>query len=89
MENHQDWEAVISDWRSSGLSQSEYCRRSGIKEHQFSYWKRKLGKPEAVSNFVSVSGVASKIELSVGKVNLKLPVDIKAERIAELVKCLS
>ena len=90
MDKNSDWKAVISDWEESGLSQSEYCKRSGIIESKFSYWKRKLlSSPIKQSNFIAVGKDSSRIELSVGKVNLKLPSSMKPDRLAALVKCLS
>lgn len=29
-------------WRSSGLSQAEYCRRHGLKWSTFHYWRKRL-----------------------------------------------
>lgn len=92
MNDNQDskWEIVISDWDSSGLSRREYCKRSGIKEHQLSYWQAKLLRPKTEeAKFVSVSNVSSYIELEIGKVKLKLPSDFSSKQIAELVKCLN
>ena len=39
----QDWVDVLSDWRSSGKSQREYCRDIGVAESTLGYWRRKLG----------------------------------------------
>lgn len=30
---------IVDKWRSSGLSQAEFCRKEGIKESALSYWK--------------------------------------------------
>lgn len=38
------WIKRLEDWCSSGLSQAEYCRRSGIRPKSFAYWKKKEGK---------------------------------------------
>ena len=37
------WRRRVEDWSGSGLSQAEYCRRSGIPLSTFQYWKRRLG----------------------------------------------
>jgi hypothetical protein len=34
-------EQHIQNWRSSGLSQTEYCRQNNISSKTFLYWKRK------------------------------------------------
>jgi hypothetical protein len=31
---------AVAKWRSSGLTQAEFCRREGLKEWQLSNWKR-------------------------------------------------
>lgn len=36
------WKQHIEQWKSSGLSQSEYCRRNDLNSKYFSNWKRKL-----------------------------------------------
>ena len=36
---------MIAEWKRSGLSQAEFCRRRGIKIGAFGWWKRQLGKP--------------------------------------------
>ena len=40
------WSAHIEAWRQSGVSQAEYCRRNGINNHQFGYWKKKFTNKE-------------------------------------------
>ena len=37
------WRKQVDGWSVSGLSQAEYCRRSGISLSTFQYWKRRLG----------------------------------------------
>lgn len=51
------WQAHIQAWGKSGLSQKEYCRRQGLRDHQFGYWKRKIAAEmdkDGKSRFVSV-----------------------------------
>lgn len=36
------WKKKIDAWRNSGMSQKEFCRKSGISHHQFGYWRTKL-----------------------------------------------
>jgi hypothetical protein len=35
------WEQHLRDWKSSGLSQAEYCRRNKVNPKSFLYWKRR------------------------------------------------
>jgi hypothetical protein len=51
----ESWQQRIEEWRHSGLSQGEYCRRNQIKWHQFIYWKKRLiEKAVAAVTFVPV-----------------------------------
>ena len=58
--DEQYWRSQVEAWRSSGLTQSEYCRRGGVHWYGFRYWKSKLdleaaGEPRAAgANLVAV-----------------------------------
>ena len=41
-QKRRDWNAHITGWQTSRLSQTEYCRRHELKFHQFVYWRRKF-----------------------------------------------
>lgn len=45
-EKRKFWEEQIRFWQESGLSQSEYCKRHGIRSSQWFYWKRRCRKTE-------------------------------------------
>lgn len=36
------WSGLLSEWKRSGLSQAEFCRRRGIKAVTLAWWKRQL-----------------------------------------------
>ncbi len=36
------WSGHVSAWRSSGLSQAEYCRRHGVVQGSLARWATKL-----------------------------------------------
>jgi hypothetical protein len=55
-EKQRVWTSRIKEWKSSGLSQVEYCRQKELSKCQFTYWKCKLDKKEAAVKFVSISG---------------------------------
>lgn len=40
-EKRRFWEEQIRLWQESGLSQSEYCKRNGIRSSQWFYWRRR------------------------------------------------
>ena len=41
------WKEQILFWQESGLSQSEYCKRNGIRQSQWFYWRRRCRDIEA------------------------------------------
>ena len=49
----QHWQAHITAWQQSGLSQSAYCRQHHLVISRFGYWQRKLNKT-APSGFTQV-----------------------------------
>lgn len=40
----EEWSAIIADWRESGLSCAEYCRRKKYTLSTFYCWKEKEDK---------------------------------------------
>jgi hypothetical protein len=38
-EKRRFWERHPQEWKSSGLSVTEYCRRNKISPNSFHYWK--------------------------------------------------
>jgi hypothetical protein len=40
-ERRRFWEQHLSEWKSSGLSAAEYCRRNKVSPKSFFYWKRR------------------------------------------------
>ena len=37
------WSALIAEWRASGLSAEEFCRRRGLVRSTFQWWRWRLG----------------------------------------------
>ena len=37
------WRALLGEWKESGLSQREFCRRRGISFSAFHYWRHRNG----------------------------------------------
>jgi len=46
------WKQHIESWQETGLTQTEYCRRHNLKQHQLIYWKKRFLKTEAAVSFV-------------------------------------
>jgi hypothetical protein len=56
-EKRRCWKSHIEAWKASGLKQSRYCRRHGLKLHQFVYWRKKYA-PARTTAPVSLVRVA-------------------------------
>ena len=55
-EKRREWKSRINAWKSSGLTQVEYCRQKELSKCQFTYWKCKLDKKEVPVKFISIPG---------------------------------
>lgn len=56
-ERHGEWEKIIEEQKTSGLSKAAYCKPKGISENRFYYYLDKLVRRETranVKNFVPV-----------------------------------
>ena len=40
------WQTHITRWQQSGFSQAQYCRIHELALSTFTYWKRKLARPD-------------------------------------------
>jgi hypothetical protein len=65
------WQHHINAWQQSGLNQTAYCRKHGIKQYQMSYWKNRLFKSEQNVSFVPLQ-VATNLPVPVNQATLKL-----------------
>ncbi|MBR1909899.1 MAG: hypothetical protein IJ821_04870 [Lachnospiraceae bacterium] len=43
------WKLVMSDFKESTLTRSDYCKQNDIKLSTFDYWRRRLSDLEACS----------------------------------------
>lgn len=46
---------AVEAWRTSGLSQSEYCKTLGVKRTTFANWVSRNKRNESASNFIKVT----------------------------------
>ncbi len=53
-EKQRVWASRINAWKSSGLSQVEYCRQKELSKCRFTYWKCKLEKKADPVTFVPI-----------------------------------
>ncbi len=48
----EQWQDVIKDWQSSGLSIGTYCKQQGLTSSVFRRWRRKLKMTEEYHAFI-------------------------------------
>jgi lambda repressor-like predicted transcriptional regulator len=49
----EHWADVVSEWRASGLSQMEFCRRRGISDRALNNWLYKSPYRERVAQILA------------------------------------
>ena len=92
------WRKALQRFASSGLSVREFCKREQVTESTFYAWRRTIGQRGDTSDFepafvpAVVNGEADH-ELPLvlrlaGDLELRLPQDVPAGRVAELVRAL-
>ena len=45
----------ISNWRVSGMSQTEYCRRNELKPYILTYWKKRIPVKSEEVGFIDIT----------------------------------
>jgi len=63
-------EALISNFRSSGLSQSAFCRQEGISYFSMNHWLRKMRKVKNIQPVQFVEAVVPRPSLNPVEVDL-------------------
>lgn len=65
--SQQEMEAVVASFKSSGLSQREFCKQQQIKLATFSYWYRKIKKASETpaAGFTEVTASVESVGLEV------------------------
>ena len=64
------WELVLSEFKESGLTRSEYCSQNDIKISTFDYWKRRIADMNACNNENGSRFVELKLTSSSGNCSL-------------------
>jgi len=96
------WKQHIEDWRASGLSQAEYCRRHGLNANTFSgrlHHDRSQGLPPQPGLIpVQVQPLPKAAEATITALGpivlwhrdqrLELPSAVSPRWLAELLQCL-
>jgi len=60
-EKREFWEEQIRFWQESGLSQSEYCKRHGIRTSQWFYWRKRCLDSETGLTLVPLKIPSAKV----------------------------
>jgi len=93
-----EMERVVARWKSSGLTQAEFCRREGIRPHTLSYWNTRNQRPPKVpGTFVEFSSnpppqlapSAVSYEVSLpGDVIIRLRGDVTPDTVRNLIRAV-
>src|SRR5512144_1011071 len=65
LERRAYWQAHLTQWQASGLTQVAYCRQHGGNRDQFGYWKKRLlsarsaGTAAEGADFIAVQWAAA------------------------------
>lgn len=93
--NETQWQTLIQNQQTSGLTISNYCQQHQLPTSSFYAFKKKLG---LTSNTFVRAKVIQQIEfleeqpsitLTVGKANVSLPVTTSATYLAQILRELS
>ena len=95
-EGMENWQQRIGQYETSGQTREAYCSEQGIKVHTLDYWRRKITQASAekpsVESWIPVKILdeeADSIELSVGKVRIKVRTGFNRELLSEVVQVLA
>ncbi len=98
-QNRERWQGHMDSWKSSGLSQREYCLKNGIKYLTFINWRKQLkkesknNKPRVVQlkdklNINSLIRPSSKIKISFGEFHIEFDPHIPLGSLTGIIKVL-
>jgi hypothetical protein len=72
----EQWQALIDQWRTSGLSAEAFCQYKGVSYSRFCVWRKRLVKvvatPEAETNFIDLAALTAAAPTSVWNIVLSL-----------------
>lgn len=93
--SREQWQSLITQHESSGLTQTEFCKQHNLNPKYFSLKRSKLlpnaGKASAFIQATPVvsSQPAREIELQVGAVKLKLSASVPSAYLVNLIRALA
>ncbi|WP_139902291.1 IS66 family insertion sequence element accessory protein TnpA [Clostridium thermarum] len=94
--NMEDWQQLIADYRSSGLTGPVWCQQKQLSIHKLRYWINKFNKAEFkeeprqqwVSVKTNLSITTTSITVKVGKAEISVSQDFDKELFADVVQSL-
>ncbi len=94
--NRQEWQSLIAEFESSGLSQTEFCKQRELNPKYFSLKRSKLNHQNAtdVPAFSQVmlahpKPSSASIELAFGRVTLKVTESTAPDYLAQVIRALA
>jgi hypothetical protein len=66
-----NWREIIAEWRSSGLTGAEYCRRKQIIYWQLANWKQKISRLDAQAQHAAQKALARQQKSKAVKTQMK------------------
>ena len=94
----QQWHTLITDFESSNLSQADFCKQHGLNPKYFSLKRSKFlkshsneidTKPFVKAKIEHPASTGSSIELTTGRVAIKLSPGVPADYVAQLARALA
>jgi hypothetical protein len=100
MKKQIPWSQHIDAWRTSGLTQAQYCRQHGLAAKSFSFWLRRRRAEESAPPSVDLipvqiaateklSNSVSAFTVNYQGVEIQLSTDVSPRWLAELLQCLA
>ena len=87
------WKANIERWATSGLTQTQYCRRNDLSRDRFTYWKRKFKSQNLPVEFIqlpmpaNINSAGLKLNLGQG-VQIEIPDGFTSETLEQVLVTL-
>jgi hypothetical protein len=69
--NESDWRRLIVEFKQSGESAAVFCRRLGVQESTFKWWRWKLGA-EGVADFGNRDWISFEVQSSKPRASFEL-----------------
>jgi hypothetical protein len=89
----ETWAERIAEFEASGLSGAKWCAARGLKEHQLSYWRRKLKHQAEQKEIrwlpVDLSAPEPALTIKIGPASIELRPGFDQELFIKAVKLLS